>query len=172
MLKKELKNKIIELAKVFSLALTLAVFAIIAADLLYSPKKMLKRGYQIEISKDGKVVEKIVEKVDISVLMKTASIENGAKIFKKCATCHNVERGAANKVGPNLFGVVGRAKGSVGGFSYSDAMRAKGGSWVRDDLNQFLEKPKNYVPGTKMGFAGLKKAQDRADIILFLESKR
>ncbi len=158
----------------FSLLATLMLvaFAILAADLLYHPKKMVKRGYQIEISADGKVIKKEEKPVDIATLMAGASVESGAKIFKKCATCHNAEQGAANKVGPNLYGVVGRAKGSLGSFSYSDAMRSKGGVWSRDDLNQFLLKPKNYVQGTKMGFAGLKKPQDRADVILFLESKR
>lgn len=158
----------------FSLLITLllVIFAILATDLLYQPKKMVKRGYQIEVSQDGKVVKKEEKPVDIASLMNSANIEAGAKIFKKCATCHNIERGAGNKVGPNLFAIVGRSKGSLGNFAYSSAMSAKGGSWTREDLNQFLLKPKNFIPNTKMGFAGLKKPQDRADIILFLESKR
>ncbi len=176
MINKELKDKILKKSQVplfsFLISVLLVIFAVLAADLLYAPKKMLKRGYQIEISSDGKIVKKEEKPIDIATLMKGANIESGAKIFKKCATCHNVQAGAANKVGPNLYGVVGRQKAVVSGFSYSESMKAKGGSWNRDDLNQFLTKPKGFVSGTKMGFPGLKKPQDRADVILFLESNR
>jgi len=103
--------------------------------------------------------------------MKIADADRGAKIFKKCASCHNVGKGEGAKVGPGLYGVVGRAKGVFAGFSYSDAMKAKGGIWDRDAINQFITKPKEYLAGTKMAFAGLKKPQDRADVILYLEKQ-
>ncbi|HLD77162.1 MAG TPA: cytochrome c family protein [Rickettsiales bacterium] len=156
----------------FLVVMLMVLLSVFGADILYQPKKMLKRGYQIVISKDGTIVKREEKSIDIAALMKIANVEKGAKIFKKCATCHNIEKGAAHKVGPNLFGVIGRIKGSASGFSYSVAMKNKGGNWNRDDLNQFLEKPKKYIAGTKMGFAGLKKPQDRADIILFLENKK
>ncbi len=156
----------------FALALAVAVVAILFADVTYGPKKMIKRGYEIQLSADGKPVAKKEEKpVDIASLMKNANIENGAKIFKKCATCHNADKGGGNKIGPNLSGVVGRKKAAVSGFNYSEAMSKKSGSWSHDDLNLFLTKPKDYIPGTKMGFAGLKKPQDRADVIFYLEKK-
>jgi len=156
----------------FAVSFAVVVIAVLFADIAYAPKKIIKRGYEIELSKDGKPVAKKEEKpFDIASLMKNANIENGAKIFKKCATCHNADKGGGNKIGPNLYNVVDRKKASISGFNYSEAMLKKGGSWSRDDLNLFLTKPKEFVPGTKMGFAGLKKPQDRADVILYLERK-
>lgn len=156
----------------FAIALTLVVIAILFADITYGQKKILKRGYEIQLSEDGKPVAKKEEKpVDIDSLIKIANFENGAKIFKKCATCHNVDKGGANKVGPNLYGIVGKKRAATSGFNYSEAMIKKGGAWSRNDLNLFLAKPKEYISGTKMGFAGLKKPQDRADVILYLEKK-
>jgi len=175
-MKKELKDKIKKNLETpfFSFLLTflLVILAVLGADLLYQPKEMIKRGYEIKLSADGTPIVKKEKPVDIASLMRVADASKGAKIFKKCATCHNVERGGANKVGPNLYSIVGRKKASNSSFAYSDAMKSKGGSWGREDLNQFLAKPKNYVPGTKMAFAGLKKPQDRADVIAYLESAR
>lgn len=156
----------------FGLALCLAVFAIIFADIFYSEKKVVKRGFEIVVSQDGKPVEKKIEKpVDLASVMQTADFDRGVKVFKKCASCHSVGKGEAAKVGPNLFGVVGRKRASTS-FAYSDAMKAKGGAWDVQTINQFIEKPKDFVPGTKMAFPGLKKPQDRADVILFLEKQK
>lgn len=169
-----LKNKKCALDSVtyIAVALTIVIFATILADLFYRQKIVKKRGYEIEIASDGKAVIKKEEKpIDFAELMKTADIERGAKIFKKCASCHNVGKGEGAKVGPALYGIVGRAKGSFFGFAYSEAMKNKGGVWDRDSINQFIAKPKDYLPGTKMAFAGLKKPQDRADVILFLEKQ-
>ncbi len=153
----------------FAAAFLVAIFAVLVADLLYQPKNIVKRGFEIEVAVDGKVVEKKeVKPVDLASLMKIADFDRGAKISKKCSTCHSFGKGEAAKVGPNLFGVVGRKKASTT-FAYSEAMKAKGGSWDAESVNQFITKPKDYIPGTKMGFAGLKKPQDRADVILFLE---
>jgi cytochrome c len=153
-------------------AFCVAGFATIIADLFYQPKIVKKRGYEIEMALDGKPVAKKVEKViDLAELMKIADIDRGAKIFKKCASCHNAGKDEGAKVGPGLYGVVGRAKGIFAGFSYSEAMKAKGGIWDRDAINQFITKPKDYLPGTKMAFAGLKKPQDRADVISYLEKQ-
>ena len=162
----------LDTATYLSFAIVVVAFVTIVADLTYRPKIVKKRGYEIELALDGKPVAKKVEKVvDLAELMKIADADRGAKIFKKCASCHNVGKGEGAKVGPGLYGVVGRAKGVFAGFSYSDAMKAKGGIWDRDAINQFITKPKEYLAGTKMAFAGLKKPQDRADVILYLEKQ-
>ncbi len=166
-----LQAKFKEFAPAISLSIAVTLFAVIVANLLYQPKKMLKRGFQIELSVDGKPVVKKEEKaVDLATLMKSADLDRGAKIFKKCATCHTIGKGEAAKIGPNLFGVVGRKRAATS-FAYSDAMRAKGGSWDVESIGQFITKPKDFVLGTKMAFPGLKKPQDRADVIMFLQKQ-
>ncbi len=166
------KKSALDGATYLAFAFCVAGLATLVADLFYQPKIAKKRGYEIEIALDGKPVAKKIEKIiDLAELMKTADIERGAKIFKKCASCHNVGKGEGAKVGPELYGVLGRTKGAFAGFSYSEAMKAKGGIWDRASINQFITKPKDYLPGTKMAFAGLKKPQDRADVILYLENK-
>ena len=155
------------------LAFVITGLATLTANLLYRQKPILKRGYQIEIGSDGKAVAKKVEKpIDLAELMKLADYDRGAKTFKKCASCHNIIKGEGAKVGPNLYGVVGKTRASSAGFVYSEALKAKGGSWDRDSINQFITKPKDYIPGTKIAFPGLKKTQDRADVILYLEKQK
>ncbi len=155
-----------------AIAIALAIFAVLFADVFYREKHVVKRGFEVAVSTDGKPVEKKEEKpVDLAAMMKTADAERGAKIFKKCSTCHSIGKGEAAKVGPNLYGVIGRKKAATS-FSYSEAMKAKGGVWDSDSVNAFIAKPKEYVPGTKMGFAGLKKPQDRADVILYLGKQK
>ena len=160
----------LDTATYLSFAIVVVAFVTIVADLTYRPKIVKKRGYEIELSADGTaIVKKVEAPVILADLMKIADADRGAKIFKKCASCHNVQKGEGSKVGPALYGVVGRAKGTFAGFSYSDGLKAKGGLWDRESINQFITKPKDYISGTKMAFAGLKKPQDRADVILYLE---
>ncbi|HZP98831.1 MAG TPA: cytochrome c family protein [Reyranella sp.] len=103
--------------------------------------------------------------------LKDANVEHGKQIFKQqCFTCHNDEKGAANKVGPNQWNLVGRKKASEEGFSYSSALKEKGGTWTYEDLNHMIFKPQAFVKGTKMAFAGLPKEQDRADLIAYLRT--
>ncbi len=98
--------------------------------------------------------------------------EHGKKVFKKCKACHYVDK-EKNKVGPYLKGVVGRKAASVEGFKYSAAMKAKGEEglvWTEENIDKYLTKPKAFIPKNKMAFAGLKKAEDRADVIAYLKS--
>lgn len=106
----------------------------------------------------------------VTPLLASASVENGEKVAKKCATCHDFTKGGKAKVGPPLWGIVGADKAHTAGFSYSKAMSEKEGSWTFENLNQFLANPRAYVPGTKMAYAGDKKVQERADLIVYLRS--
>lgn len=155
------------------ISLALLLFSTLFASLLYQPKKTVKRGFEIVLSANGKPIAPKEEKpVDIASLMKFANVDKGAKIFKKCASCHNIGKGEAAKVGPNLFAIVGRKKASMLGFSYSEGLKTKGGNWDIESINQFITKPKDFISGTKMAFPGLKKPQDRADLILYLQQQK
>lgn len=107
----------------------------------------------------------------IMALISPDLVEKGGKIFKQCATCHNAESGAANKIGPNLWATLGKDIAGDPSFSYSDALVSKEGTWDYDKLNHFLYKPKEYAPGTKMTFIGIKKAEDRAAMISWLRAQ-
>lgn len=93
----------------------------------------------------------------------------GKKVFNKCKTCHALEAGV-NKIGPSLAGVIGRAAGTVEGFKYSDAMQGSGITWDEETLDKYLADPKGFIPGNKMAFAGLKKEDERENVIAYLEA--
>ena len=106
----------------------------------------------------------------IATLLASADVGKGERVFKKCAACHTSEQGGKAKLGPNLWEIVNRDRGSVDGFSYSDAMAAAPGDWTYEHLYEFLKKPRTALPGTKMVFAGLSKPSDRANLIAYLRS--
>lgn len=144
------------------------------AESLYQPNlSPKKRGFEIAVETSGKDAGAIPAKeeiIDVPTLLASAKPEEGEKITKKCTTCHSFDKGGSNMIGPNLWGVVGRAKAQHEGFAYSDAMKAKGGNWDYESLFAFLKLPKNFVPGTKMTFAGFSKPQDVANLIVYLRT--
>jgi cytochrome c len=95
----------------------------------------------------------------------------GAEVFKKCASCHSINSGGANGIGPNLYGVMGKKHGHIAGFAYSAGLLAKPGNWDFEGMDAWLKSPKKYVEGTKMSFAGLSKPEDRADVIAYLNAQ-
>ncbi|MEK9845842.1 cytochrome c family protein [Thalassospira sp.] len=107
----------------------------------------------------------------ILAMLASADLAEGEKVFKKCASCHDVEKGGPNKTGPNLYGIVGAAFAHKSDFSYSDGMANHGSNWGFEELNEFLYKPRDYIDGTKMSFGGLKKASDRAAVIAWLNTQ-
>ena len=110
------------------------------------------------------------ESGNIMTLFASTSSEDGAKVFKKCAACHSIAKGGGNKIGPALWGVLGRQAGSISDYKYSKAMATHGKSWSFEEMNGFLIKPKDWIKGTKMTFVGLKKETERAAVILYMNN--
>lgn len=167
----------IELNKIACVALFtgLVIFGLnILGDIIYAPTTPDKPAYSVEVAEaaatGGGEASKGAGEPDIATLLASANPEKGAKSFSKCKGCHTSESGGKNGTGPNLYGIVGKKLGSVAGFKYSSALIEKGGSWNFEELDQFLKKPKNFIPKTAMGFAGIKKATARADMIAYLNS--
>jgi len=148
--------------------------SLLSDTLFYSPAPE-KPGYIVEAAEPAAAAEGEAAgaaEEPIAPLLASADASAGEAVFKKCAACHTPESGGANKVGPNLWGIVGRPIGSHAGFGYSAAMKeyASNGAWDYEKLSAFIAAPKATVKGTAMGYAGLKKADERANLIAYLRS--
>jgi cytochrome c len=165
-----------ELNKVLGavLATCLILLALsIGAGAIFAPEKPAKPGFAIAVKESGdgdKAAAKEPEK-PIEVLLASASVEKGQATAKQCGACHTFEKGGPNRVGPNLWNVVGDERGKGrNGFNFSAAMKGKGGEWSYEELNKFLKDPRGYIPGTAMTFAGLSRDSQRADVIAYLHT--
>ena len=164
-----------ELNKIIASILLVALLVIglgKLADSVFHVKQPNNPGYQVEIENQSTSlvtqVSEVEEKIDIVAIMALGDVAAGEKIFKKCAACHSIEKGGANKIGPALYGVVGSKVGHVSDYKYSKALATYGKQWSFEELNGFLTKPASYLKGTKMSYAGLRKETDRASVIKYL----
>lgn len=133
------------------------------------PERPEKLGFVIE-GVEASGAEAVAE-VPIATLLASADAAKGEKVFAKCGSCHSINSGGANGIGPNLYGVLGKPHGSVAGFAYSDAIKGKSGPWTFEAMNSWLTSPKAYADGTKMSFAGLGKAEDRANLMAYMNTQ-
>ncbi len=125
-------------------------------------------GYPVEAADEGGGAD---QGPDLGTLLAAADPAAGEKIFAKCTSCHTIEQGGANGIGPNLYGTVGEPIGQgKAGYAFSSALSGHGGNWTYENLDAWLTSPKAFAPGTKMSFAGLGKPEDRANVIAYLKA--
>jgi cytochrome c len=145
----------------------------IASGAIFTPEPPAKPGYEIAVKEEppeGGATAAAPAEVPIENLLASASTDRGAQVAKQCQACHNLQEGQGAKVGPDLYGVVGRQVASVAGFNYSSALKKLSGTWTFDALNKWLTKPSADAPGTAMTFAGLSSEKQRADVIAYLNT--
>jgi cytochrome c len=144
----------------------------ITAGAIFAPEKPAKPGYAIEAKEEAATQGEAKKEPSqpIEVLLASASVEKGQQTAKQCGACHTFEKGGPNRVGPNLWNIVGSERGEGRGFNFSAAMKGKGGTWTFEELDKFLANPRGYIPGTAMTFAGLTRDQQRADVIDYLNT--
>ncbi len=162
-------NKIL-VSIIFTLILVLGINKI--TNIIYHVEKPETPAFQINVttvaSSETQKGSDSSQDGDIMALFASVSAAEGAKIFSKCKACHSIAKGGDNKIGPALWNVLGRQAGSIENYKYSKAMAAYGKIWSFEEMNSFLIKPKDWIKGTKMSFAGLKNAKDRAALILYM----
>ena len=165
-----------ELNKIIGAVLLVALLVIgigKVSNLVFKVNKPEKSNYKVELdvkSAEIKGDEEPVQReiVDIAALLSTGDLAHGEKVFKKCSACHSIKSGGGNKFGPALYNVVGRKVGVLDDYKYSKALAEYEKNWSFEELNGFLLKPKDWIKGTKMAYAGLRKEKDRASVILYL----
>lgn len=167
----------LEFNKALAAVLTAGIIASgvgVFSHMIYHPDIPEERAYPIDMAAvegaGDEAAQEQEEAMELSEMLAIASVDSGEKVSKKCASCHTFEDGGANKIGPALWGVLGRDIASLPDFAYSAALSDKEGDWGYDELSEFLASPKGWAPGTKMTFAGLNKPQDRADLLLYMRS--
>lgn len=138
------------------------------ANTVYAPSHDAESAYAIATNEVSPAVDELLEAPSLAQLLAAGDPALGQRTYGRCRSCHTVDQGGGNRVGPNLFGVVGAALGTREGFRYSSALLAKGGAWSYEALDAWLESPRKYIPGNKMAYAGLRKPEDRANMILYL----
>ena len=165
-----------ELNKIIGAILLVALLVIgigKVSNLVFKVNKPEKSNYKVELDAETvqtKGNEEAVQKeiVDIAALLSAGDLAHGEKVFKKCSACHSIKSGGGNKIGPALYNVVGRKVGVLDDYKYSKALAEYEKNWSFEELNGFLLKPKDWIKGTKMAYAGLRKEKDRASVILYL----
>ncbi len=165
-----------ELNKIIGAVLLVALLVIgigKVSNLVFKVNKPEKSNYKVELdieTAETKGDEEPVQReiVDIAALLSTGDLAHGEKVFKKCSACHSIKSGGGNKIGPALYNVVGRKVGILDDYKYSKALAKYEKNWSFEELNGFLLKPKDWIKGTKMAYAGLRKEKDRASVILYL----
>ena len=165
-----------ELNKIIGAILLVALLVIgigKVSNLVFKVNKPEKSNYKVELdveTAETKGNEEPVQReiVDIAALLSTGDLAHGEKVFKKCSACHSIKSGGGNKIGPALYNVVGRKVGVLDDYKYSKALAEYEKNWSFEELNGFLLKPKDWIKGTKMAYAGLRKEKDRASVILYL----
>jgi cytochrome c len=142
---------------------------------VFAPEKVTKPGYAVEVALEGGDAAAGPElPPDWGTVLPAADVAAGEAVFAKCKSCHNIENGGANGTGPNLWAVVGNKPGAHPGFSYSPGMATFAGAnpqWTYDQLNEFIKAPQKHIAGTKMTFVGLKKTDERINLIAYMATK-
>lgn len=166
-----------EFNKLFAALLCAAITAMLAgfvADLVIKPHVPEERAYVVAVpEEDGAgdlAAAAPAEAEPIDDLLANADIARGQMLSRACMACHTFDKGGVNKIGPNLFNIMGGPKAHIDAFAYSDAMKNKGGTWSIDDMNQWLWKPRKFIPGNKMVYVGMKKPEDRAALIAWMQT--
>ncbi|MGQ0742099.1 MAG: c-type cytochrome [Alphaproteobacteria bacterium] len=165
--------------KIIGAVLATALFVMvlkIASEAVFHVSKPAKPGYAVpgielaETAQPG--AEKPAEAAvpDFGTVIPAADLSHGEQVAQRCTQCHTWDKGGPNRIGPNLFGVIGRQPGTHEGFSYSGVMKNKGGVWTYEELYLYLKQPAMYLPGNKMAFVGLPRQQDRIDLLAFMRT--
>ena len=144
-----------------------ALGSTIAMGMAFNGHRPEKMGFEIEAAEEGGAAAGPA----IETLLQTADVTKGEAVFAKCSACHTINAGGANGIGPNLHGTMGKPLAGHAGFAFSDALKSKGGTWTWQAMNEWLTSPRKFANGTKMSFAGLGNAEDRANLMAYLNTQ-